>query len=121
MSNALATLPAYKQALQRAELEAARDARVDALVAVYHPDHRELCAHERDWPFQIVNILDLVGASMGLRRDDHYKRLKKLQDADLILAECRDLLGGQVDEAAARQSIQAMLDDQPLPLGASPR
>ena len=23
----------------------------DALVAVYHSDHRELCAHERDWPF----------------------------------------------------------------------
>jgi Fe-S oxidoreductase len=117
MSNALATLPDYKQSLYRAELEAARDAGVDALVAVYHPDHRELCAHERDWPFQIVNILDIVGASLGISREDHYKRLKKLQDVDLILSECHDLLGRhRIDEADARRSIQSMLDDQPLPL-----
>jgi Fe-S oxidoreductase len=81
MSNALGALPAYKRQLQLAELEAARDAGVDALVAVYHADHRELCAHERDWPFRIVNILEIVGASMGLRRDDRYKQLKIMQDA----------------------------------------
>ena len=51
----LATLPAYKRELQLKELEAARAAGVDALAAVYHSDHRELCAHERDWPFRIVN------------------------------------------------------------------
>ena len=64
----LGVLPAYKRELQLAELEAARDAGVDALVAVYHSDHRELCAHERDWPFRIVNVLEVVGASMGLAR-----------------------------------------------------
>jgi heterodisulfide reductase subunit D len=118
MSNALATLPDYKRQLQLAELEAARDAGIDALVAVYHADHRELCAHERDWPFSIVNILEIVGASMGLRHEDHYKRLKILQDADTILAECRDLMQAhQLDEAAARDVIvKGMLADQPLPL-----
>lgn len=118
MSNALATLPDYKRQLQRAELEAACDAGIDALVAVYHADHRELCAHERDWPFSIVNILEIVGASMGLRHEDHYKRLKILQDADTILAECRDLMQAhQLDEATARDVIvKGMLADQPLPL-----
>src|SRR5205814_9905921 len=62
--------------LQRTELEAARDAGIDALVTVYHADHRELCAHERDWPFQVVNALEIVGASMGLHHDDQYKRLR---------------------------------------------
>ena len=62
----LATLPGYKKELQLKELEAARAAGVDALVAVYHSDHRELCAHERDWPFRIMNILEVVGESMGL-------------------------------------------------------
>ncbi len=120
MSNSLSALPAYKRELQRAELEAAREAQVDALVAVYHPDHRELCAHERDMPFQIVNLLEIVGAAMGIREDDHYKRLKKLQDADLILAECRDRLAGHgVDENLARGAIQAMLAEQPLPLRGS--
>jgi heterodisulfide reductase subunit D len=120
MSNSLSALPAYKRELQRAELEAARAAGVDALVAVYHPDHRELCAHERDMPFQVLNILEIVGAAMGIREEDHYKRLKKLQDADLILAECRDRLAGHgIDETAARAAIRAMLDEQPLPLRGS--
>ncbi|MBI4275513.1 MAG: (Fe-S)-binding protein, partial [Rhizobiales bacterium] len=76
MSNALNALPDYKRNLQRAELEAAATAGVDALVAIYHVDHRELCAHERDWPFRIVNILEIIGESMGLRHEDHFKRLK---------------------------------------------
>jgi heterodisulfide reductase subunit D len=117
MSNALRTLPDYKKKLQLQELEAARDAGVDALVAVYHVDHRELCAHERDWPFQILNLLEVVGASMGIAYPDQYKRLKILQDADLILAECRDRLSRRgISDEMARSSINAMLDDQPLPL-----
>jgi Fe-S oxidoreductase len=117
MSNALRTLPDYKKKLQLAELEAAREAGVDALVAVYHVDHRELCAHERDWPFRILNVLEVVGASMGIAYPDHYKRLKLLQDVDLVMAECRDLLAHHgIAEEAARASIRAMLDEQPLPL-----
>ncbi len=121
MSNALRTLPDYKRKLQLAELEAAREAGIDALVAVYHVDHRELCAHERDWPFRIVNVLEVVGASMGIAYPDHYKRLKLLQDVDLVMAECRDLLAHHsIAEEAARASIRAMLDEQPLPLQRRP-
>jgi heterodisulfide reductase subunit D len=117
MSNALRTLPDYKRQLQLQELEAARDAGVDALVAVYHADHRELCAHERDWPFVVVNLLEVIGASMGIAHPDHYKRLKILQDVDLIVAECQDLLTRHgIRDDLARQSIKAMLEDQPLPL-----
>jgi Fe-S oxidoreductase len=121
MSNALRTLPDYKRKLQLEELEAAREASIDALVAVYHVDHRELCAHERDWPFRIINVLEVVGASMGIAYPDHYKRLKLLQDVDLVLAECRDLLAHHgIAEEAARASIKAMLDEQPLPLQGRP-
>jgi heterodisulfide reductase subunit D len=118
MSNALRVLPDYKRQLQLAELEAARDAGVDALVAVYHADHRELCAHERDWPFQIINIMEVIGASMGLRHEDRYKRLKILQDADAIVADCQELLTEHgLDADAAREVvISAMLGEQPLAL-----
>ncbi len=117
MSNALRTLPDYKRQLQLQELEAARDAGVDALVAVYHADHRELCAHERDWPFVVINLLEVIGASMGIAYPDHYKRLKIRQDVDLIVAECRDLLTHHgIRDDDARRSIKAMLEDQPLPL-----
>jgi heterodisulfide reductase subunit D len=117
MSNYLRALPTYKRELQLKELAAARDAGVDALVAVYHADHRELCAHERDWPFQVLNALEIVGASMGLRHEDHYKRLKIKQDVDAILKDCADLAAQHgLDPATARLAVQAMLDDQPLPL-----
>jgi hypothetical protein len=117
MSNALRTLPDYKRQLQLQELEAARDARVDALVAVYHADHRELCAHERDWPFVVINLLEVIDASMGIAYPDHYKRLKIRQDVDLIVAECRDLLNHHgIHDDDARLSIKAMLEDQPLSL-----
>jgi heterodisulfide reductase subunit D len=123
MSNALRALPEYKKQLHRAELEAARDAGVDALAAVYHADHRELCAHERDWPFAIINILEVVGASMGLRHEDRYKRLKILQDADAIVADCADLIAANgLDPAQARDVVvSAMLAEQPLPLVGSSR
>ena len=118
MSNALNALPEYKRGLQLAELEAAEAAGIDALVAIYHVDHRELCAHERDWPFRIVNILDIVGASMGLHHDDHFKRLKIMQDADAIVADCKDMMAAHgLDPAMAREVVvKAMLAEQPLPL-----
>ena len=117
MSNYFRALPAYRRELQGKELEAARAAGVDALVAVYHADHRELCAHERDWPFRIMNILEIVGASMGLHHDDNFKRLKMLQDVDAIVAECRDLAAQHgLNAETARQVVQAMIEEQPLPL-----
>jgi heterodisulfide reductase subunit D len=118
MSNSLNALPDYKRGLQLAELEAAAAAGIDALVAIYHVDHRELCAHERDWPFRIINILDIVGASMGLHHDDHFKRLKIMQDADAIVADCKDLIAVHtLDPALAREVVvKAMLAEQPLAL-----
>jgi hypothetical protein len=120
MSNYFRALPAYRRELQLAELEAASRAGVDALVAVYHADHRELCAHERDWPLRIMNMYEIVGASMGVHYDDHFKRLKMMQDADAIAADCKDLASKHgLDPATTRLAIQAMLEEQPLPLRGS--
>lgn len=115
----LSVLPTYKRDLYLREFEAARDAGVELLAAVYHSDHREMCAHERDWPFRIVNLLEIVGESMDLHQHDHYKRLKIMQDADAIIADCSDLIarhGLNPDEA--RGIVIGMLKDQPVPLAA---
>lgn len=118
MSNALSTLPEYKKALQIAELTAAEAAGVDALVAVYHADHRELCAHERDWPFRVINMMELVAASMGIVRDDYFKRLKIKQDVDAVLDDCADMLAlHRISADKARPVIEkALLGEQPVPL-----
>jgi Fe-S oxidoreductase len=118
LQSATVRLPALKRELQRRELELAEEAGVNALVAVYHSDHRELCAHERDWPFQILNVLEVVGASMGLHQDDHYKRLKIKQDVDAVIADASDLMKqhGINLETARAVIVEDMLGDQPLPL-----
>lgn len=118
VGNALNALPEYKRDLHLAELNAAAAAGVDALAVIYHVDYREFCAHERDWPFRIVNILEIVGASMGLHHDDDFKRLKIMQDADAIVADCQDMIAARgIDPALARDMVvKAMLNEQPLPL-----
>jgi Fe-S oxidoreductase len=119
-SNSLSTLPAYQKELHLKELELAAKAGVDALISVYHTDHRELCAHERDWPFRILNVLDVVGASMGLHQIDVYKTMKIKQDVDAIIGDASDLItrhGVNLDTARA-VIVSGMLRDQPLPLQA---
>jgi len=121
VGNALNALPDYKRNLHLAELQASEAAGIDALAVIYHVDYREFCAHERDWPFRVVNILEIVGASMGLQHDGHFKRLKIMQDADAIVADCRKMLGSYgIESAKAREVVvKAMLSEQPLPLRGS--
>jgi hypothetical protein len=118
MCNTLQPLPAYKREIHQQLLEAAAAAGVTTLAGVYHACHRELCSHELDWPFEVVNFLELLGESMGLTREDRFKRLKKMQDADAILADVMDLVeahGLELDEV--REIIAShLLGEQPLPL-----
>ena len=67
----------------------------DDVVGTRGRDHGELCAHERDWPFRIMNMLEVVDESMGLHQQDRYKQLKIMQDADQIVSECSDLIAQQ--------------------------
>jgi len=55
---------------------------------------------------------------MGLHHDDHFKRLKIMQDADAIVADCKDMIAAYgIEPAFAREVvIKAMLKEQPLPL-----
>jgi Fe-S oxidoreductase len=116
-ANNIRVLPQYRRELQENELAAAEAAGVDALVAVYHSDHRELCAHERERPLRIMNFLEIVGASMGLHYDDHFKRFKIMHDAEAILADCSDLVNKHgLDLATTRLAIEGMLEEQPVPL-----
>jgi Fe-S oxidoreductase len=119
MCNTLQPLPAFKREVHKNILEEAARARVDVLAGVYHACHRELCSHEAEWPFEVVNFLELVGESMGITREDQFKRLKKMQDADAILSDVMDLVeahGLGLDEVRAVIE-KDLLGEQTLPLG----
>ena len=122
MCNQLNALPAYKRDLHQHVLEAAAEAGVDALAGVYHVCHRELCSHERDWPFEVVNFLELVGQSMGLTREDSFKRLKKMQDAGAILADVAELAREHRLPLDLVEDVvmSELLAEQPLELGSGP-
>jgi hypothetical protein len=68
-----------------------------------------------------MNMLEIVGASMGLHHDDTYKRLKIMNDIDAIAEDCRDLVTKHgLDPETTRAAIKAMLEEQPLPVSARP-
>lgn len=116
--NTLSPLPEYKRDVHRSQLQAAADAGVTTLAGIYHACHRELCSHERDWPFEVVNFLELIGESIGLSRPDLFKRLKLMQDVDAILADAAPLIDtNALDLDEARSVVlRDMLGEQPLPL-----
>lgn len=122
MCNKLATLPEYHRKVHQRLLDAAEAAKVTTLAGVYHACHRQLCSHEKDWPFEVVNFMELVGESLGIQRPDLFKRLKILQDVDSIIADTRDLIETHdLDEDKVRESIlEDLLSEQPLSLGRSP-
>jgi Fe-S oxidoreductase len=118
MCNKLTPLPAFKRDVHRNQLQAAADAGVTTLAGIYHACHRELCSHERDWPFEVVNFLELVGESMGIHRPDLFKRLKIMQDVDAILLDAASMIETNhlgIDEAR-NVILRDMLGEQPLPL-----
>ena len=101
----------------RPSFDAAEAAGIDALVAIYHSDHRELCAHERDWPFRIMNML------RDRRRQHGPARRRPLQaaedDAGRRCHPCRLQRSGEphgLDVETTRRAIKSMLAEQPLPL-----
>jgi heterodisulfide reductase subunit D len=120
MCNKLTPVPAFKRDVHRNQLQAAAEAGVTTLAGIYHACHRELCSHERDWPFEVVNFLELVGESMGLRQPDLFKRLKIMQDVDAILRDSATLIetNGLDLEEARDVVLRDMLGEQPLPLAA---
>ena len=92
MSNSLSVLPDFKTKLREREFEAAEAAGVDTLATIFHACHREICHFESGRSFEIVNFMELLGESLGIRREDVYKRLKLMQDIDAIVRDSEDLI-----------------------------
>ena len=91
-SNYLTLLPDFKDKLMAEEFDACVEAGVDTLATIFHPCHRETCHLGEDKPFEIVNLMELVGESLGIEVEDIFKKLKIMGDVDAILADCADMI-----------------------------
>jgi hypothetical protein len=120
MCNTLQPLPVYKRSLHQELLEAAAAADVTTLAGVYHACHRETLHPRAGLAVRDRQLPRVVGASMGIAHEDHFKRLKIMGDIDMILADTAETaaLNG-LDLDAARDVIaRDLLGEQPLPIGA---
>ena len=115
---ALRAVPDFKRKLVARELKLAEEAGVTTLAGIYHSDHRELVGHESEWSFEIINYMELIGESMGLYREDVFKRLKAMRDVDAILAETAAMIETHgLDPEEVREVILAdIVGDQSLPI-----
>ena len=107
-SNYLTLLPEFKEALLQEEFDACISAGVDTLATIFHPCHRETCHLGEDKPFEIVNLMELVGESLGIHVPDLFKKLKIMGDVDRVIAECADMIAEHsMDVAALRGHLEA--------------
>jgi heterodisulfide reductase subunit D len=114
----LKTVPGAGQKLLADTFKAAESAGVTTLAGVYHADHRELCAHENAWPFEIVNFMEIIGEAMGLHREDLFKQYKLMQDVDAVLTASKDTITqNNLDPEEVRNVVlNDMLGEQLLPV-----
>lgn len=88
----LSVVPEFKAELREREFRAAAEAGVTTFASIFHACHRELIAYQPQVSFELINFMELIGESMGLRVPDLYKRLRTIGDIDAIVADAADLI-----------------------------
>jgi len=112
--------PQWQQAITGI-LDAARDARVDILVTLYHSCHREICHAEANYPFTIVNYISLLGEAMGIEHPDVYKRYKLRADPDAVFNEVQAYVAANgLDPVRVREVLRKSFAPACLPDASNP-
>lgn len=120
----LTVLPEFKERLQQEELDACMEAGVDTLATIFHPCHREICHLAEDRPLEVVNLMEIIGESIGVHVPDLFKKFKIMGDVDRIVAACGDMIEEHgLDVEALRQHLEAefVVADPDASIGASDR
>jgi heterodisulfide reductase subunit D len=110
MSNYLTVTPRLKDELREAEFRVAAAAGVSTLATVFHACHREICHFEKNVSFEIVNVMELIGESMGIYAPDIYKRLKMMEDVETMMQEVGELIRHY--DLDANEAREILLADQ---------
>src|SRR3954451_2469680 len=88
----LSVLPEFKARLREREFAAPAAAGVTTFASIFHACHRELITYQPQVSFELINFMELIGESMGIRIPDLYKRLRLMGDIDAVIADSVDLI-----------------------------
>ena len=106
--NSLAQVPEFKRAVLAEEFAKVAEAGVETLATVYHSCHRELCTVTEGMTFEVLNFLELIGAGLGIVREDLYRRIKMLDDVDAMIADTMPMITAHgIDIGTAREALMA--------------
>jgi heterodisulfide reductase subunit D len=110
MSTYLTVAPKLKDSLRVAEFEAASRAGVTTLATIFHACQRELCKFQNGVSFEIINVIEIIGESIGIRAEDTYKKLALAGSIDEALQHCAPLIAEHgLDPDEARDVLMASL------------
>jgi len=102
----LSVLPAFKAELREREFRAAAAAGVTTFASIFHACHRELVRYQPQVSFELLNVMELIGESMGIRIPDLYKRLRLMGDIDTMVADCAELIAAhRLDLDSVREAL----------------
>jgi hypothetical protein len=89
MCASFAGLPKALEDIHQSTVQAAKEARADAVVAIFHQCYRELLGLDAAGAIPVYNYMHLIARSMGLAYEDEYKAWKRAGEgaAELIGAE----------------------------------
>ena len=113
MCSALSRVPAALRDVTRNLCDEAVDAKVDAVVTVFHSCQRLLCALEGSEPFKVVNYVNLLTESMGMSSKDDYKEWKLAGSEEAVIAKVGEERIAAMGEKLFRESILPELLRQP--------
>jgi heterodisulfide reductase subunit D len=116
MSTYLTVAPKFKERLRVAEFAAAERAGVTTLATIFHGCHRELCKYENGVSFEIINVVEIIGESIGIGVADTYKKLALAGSIDEALQTCVPLMAEHgLSHDEARDALMAsLLSTKPL-------
>ncbi len=80
------------KAMLRQVLEEAARTGADVMVDACQGCHFQFCPEETEYPFQIENLLTVIGEAMGISYEDKLKKFYSYGNVDKIMAETRECL-----------------------------
>ena len=89
-SGAAIYFPDSLAAIRDQRLKEAAETQADLLVDVCHYCHHQFVAREPVYPYVVANYISLIARSLGLGREDIYRKYRILGDVEGILSEAAD-------------------------------